>query len=101
MAKIIDEPVILRYEYDIEGNQVPVYSCKVETTITNTRTGLEYDSEDHANNDIADPNTDTTPKIFVEMLMSSPLNYSQVRLHQKKDNEKCNKRSTLKFMNLD
>jgi hypothetical protein len=37
MAKIIDEPVILRYEYDIEGNQVPVYSCKVETTITNTK----------------------------------------------------------------
>ena len=60
MAKIIDEPVILRYEYDIEGNQVPVYSCKVETTITNTRTGIEYDSEDHANNDINDPNTDTT-----------------------------------------
>jgi len=49
MAKIIDEPVILRYEYDIEGNQVPVYSCKVETTITNQRTGIEYDSEDHAN----------------------------------------------------
>jgi hypothetical protein len=62
---------------------------------------MEYDSEDHANNDIADPNTDTTPKILDEMLMSSPLNYSRVRLHLKKDNEKCNKRSTLKFMNLD
>ena len=60
MAKIIDEPIILRYEYDIEGNQVPVYSCKVETTITNTKTGLEYDSEDHASNDVADPGTDTT-----------------------------------------
>ena len=60
MAKITDEPVIWRYEYDIEGNQIPVYSCKVETTITNKRTGLEYDSEDHANNDIDDPSTDTT-----------------------------------------
>ena len=60
MAKIIDEPVILRYEYDIEGNQIPVYSCEVETTITNTRTGVEYDSEDHASNDVADPGTDTT-----------------------------------------
>ena len=59
MAKIIDEPIILRYEYDAEGNQIPVYSCKVETTITNTRTGVEYESEDHANNDVADPNTDT------------------------------------------
>jgi hypothetical protein len=89
MAKIIDEPVILRYEYDIEGNQIPVYSCKVETTITNTRTGLEYDSEDHANNDINDPNTDTTPKIFAGMLTSSPLNYSQVRLHLKSKDDKC------------
>lgn len=60
MAKIIDEPIILRYEYDAEGNQIPVYSCKVETTIINTRTGVEYESEDHANNDVADPNTDTT-----------------------------------------
>ena len=60
MAKIIDEPVILRYEYDIEGNQIPVYSAKVETTITNTKTGVEYDSEDHANNDVADPSTETT-----------------------------------------
>lgn len=60
MAKIIDEPIILRYEYDVEGNQIPVYSCKVETTITNTRTGIEYDSEEHANNDVADPSTDTT-----------------------------------------
>ena len=60
MATIIDEPIILRYEYDAEGNQVPVYSCKVETIITNTRTGVEYESEDHANNDVADPSTDTT-----------------------------------------
>ena len=60
MAKIIDEPIILRYEYDAEWNQIPFYSCKVETTITNTRTGVEYESEDHANNDVADPNTDTT-----------------------------------------
>lgn len=60
MAKIIDEPIILRYEYDAEGNQLPVYSCKVETTITNTKTGVEYESEDHAKNDVADPNTDTT-----------------------------------------
>ena len=83
MAKIIDEPVILRYEYDIEGNQIPVYSCKVETTITNTRTGVEYDSEDHANNDVADPTTDTTSEDIAGMLTSSPLNYSRVRLHLK------------------
>ena len=60
MHKIVDEPVILRYEYDIEGNQIPVYSCKVETTITNTRTGETYDSEDACAADVANPSTATT-----------------------------------------
>lgn len=60
MAKITDEPVILRYEYDIEGNQIPVYSCKVETTITNTRTGVEYNSHEECQADIENAGTDTT-----------------------------------------
>ena len=60
MHKIVDEPVILRYEYDIEGNKIPVYSCKVETTITNTRTGETYDSEDACTADVANPSTATT-----------------------------------------
>ena len=60
MHKIVDEPVILRYEYDIEGNQIPVYSCKVETTINNTRTGETYESEDHCAADVANPSTATT-----------------------------------------
>ena len=60
MAKITDEPVILRYEYDIEGNQIPVYSCKVETTITNTRTGVEYTSHEECQADIDSADTDTT-----------------------------------------
>ena len=60
MHKIVDEPIILRYEYDIEGNQIPVYSCKVETTITNTRTGETYESEDHCAADVANPSTATT-----------------------------------------
>jgi len=60
MHKIVDEPVILRYEYDIEGNRIPVHSCKVETTITNTRTGETYESEDHCAADVANPSTATT-----------------------------------------
>jgi hypothetical protein len=88
MAKIIDEPIILRYEYDIEGNQVPVYSCKVETTITNTRTGVEYDSEDHVNMILMILILILLPKIFAGMLTSSPLNYSQVRLHLKSKDDK-------------
>ena len=39
MAKIVDEPVLLRYD-TIDGKQVPVYSAKVETTVTNTKTGI-------------------------------------------------------------
>ena len=60
MAKIVDEPKILRYEYNINGEKIPVYSAKVETTITNTRTGAEYNSEEEMNADVADPNTETT-----------------------------------------
>ena len=59
MHKIADEPIILRYEYDIEGNRLPVYSCKVETTITNTKTGETYESEEACQNDIDNPSTAT------------------------------------------
>ena len=59
MHKVIEEPKILGYR-EINGEQVPVYSCKAETVITNTRTGTTYESEDACNADVADPNTDTT-----------------------------------------
>ena len=58
MAKIVDEPVLLRYD-TIDGNKVPVYSAKVETTVTNTKTGHEYSSHDEVDADIANPATDT------------------------------------------
>ena len=59
MAKIVDEPKILRYDV-IDGKNVPVYSAKVETTVTNTRTGQEYNSHEECQADIDDPNTETT-----------------------------------------
>ena len=37
MAKIVDEPKLLRYDM-IGGKKIPVYSAKVETTVTNTKT---------------------------------------------------------------
>ena len=58
MAKIVDEPVLLRYD-TIDGNKVPVYSAKVETTVTNTKTVHEYSSHDEVDADIANPATDT------------------------------------------
>ena len=38
MAKIIEEEKILRYD-TVNGKEVPVYSAKTETIITNTLTG--------------------------------------------------------------
>jgi protein required for attachment to host cells len=58
MAKIVDEPKILRYD-EIGGKQIPVYSAKVETTITNTKTGQEYSSHEECQADIDNSETDT------------------------------------------
>ena len=58
MAKIVDEPILLRYDV-IGGNKIPVYSAKVETTVTNTKTGHEYSSHEEVEADIANPATDT------------------------------------------
>tara|TARA_R100000700_G_scaffold15195_1_gene21125 strand:+ start:9915 stop:10166 length:252 start_codon:yes stop_codon:yes gene_type:complete len=58
MAKIIDEPVLLRHDI-IDGKKVPVYSAKVETTVTNTKTGQEYDSHEECQADIDNPETET------------------------------------------
>lgn len=59
MAKIVDEPKILRYEYNPQGKKIPVYSAKVETTVTNTKTGHEYSTHEEVDADIANPATDT------------------------------------------
>jgi hypothetical protein len=59
MSKIVEEPKIVGYK-DINGEQVPIYSCKTETVLTHKKTGATYETEEAASNDIADPNTDTT-----------------------------------------
>ena len=59
MAKIVDEPVVLRHDM-LNGKKIPVYSAKVETTITNTKTGQEYSSHEECEADINNPETDTT-----------------------------------------
>ena len=58
MAKIVDEPVLLRHEI-INGKEIPVYSAKVATTVTNTKTGYEYSSHEEVEADIANPATET------------------------------------------
>ena len=59
MAKIVDAPKLLRYDM-LDGKKIPVYSAKVETTVTNTKTGHEYSSHEECQSDIDNPETDTT-----------------------------------------
>ena len=59
MAKIVDEPKLLRYD-ELGGVKIPVYSAKVETTITNLKTGHEYSSHDECQADIDNPESETT-----------------------------------------
>ena len=59
MSTITEEPKIIGYK-DINGQQVPIYSCKTETVLTHKKTGANYDSEEAASADVAAPSTDTT-----------------------------------------
>jgi len=59
MTKIIEEPKIVGHK-EIDGQQVPIYSCKTETVLTHKKTGTNYDTEEAASADVADPSTDTT-----------------------------------------
>lgn len=44
----------------VNGQEVPIVSVPTEITLTNLKTNTEYPSEEAADADIADPNTDTT-----------------------------------------
>ncbi len=44
---------------NIDGVMVPKYRGETEVTLTNTKTGQEYNSDKEAEDDIANPATDT------------------------------------------
>ena len=44
---------------NIDGVMVPKYRGETEITLTNTKTGQEYNSDKEAEDDIANPATDT------------------------------------------
>ena len=52
------EPASVRYE-TINGKKVPVVECETEVVLRNTQTNYEYNSDQEAENDIANPETDT------------------------------------------
>ena len=43
----------------INGKKVPVVKCETEVVLRNTRTNVEYNSDQEAEDDIANPETDT------------------------------------------
>ena len=43
----------------IDGEMIPKYRGDTEITLTNTKTGKEYNSDKEADDDIANPATDT------------------------------------------
>ena len=51
----------------INGKKVPVVKCETEVVLRNTRTNTEYNSDEEAENDIADS---TTPTIRDEVTRS-------------------------------
>jgi len=59
MAKIIEPAELLGHIDTSDGRRLPHYKCKSETTLTNTVTGEEYDSEDLMKTDVDNPATST------------------------------------------
>jgi len=46
--------------YTAEGKELPIIQPEVHVEIKNKRTGEDYDSEDHAQQDVDNPETETT-----------------------------------------
>jgi hypothetical protein len=44
---------------EINGKKVPVVKCETEVVLRNTKTNVEYNSDKEAEDDIANPSTDT------------------------------------------
>ena len=59
MGKIVEPAELLGHMDTSDGRRIPRYKCKSETTLTNTVTGEEYDSEDALKADIDNPSTAT------------------------------------------
>jgi len=59
MAKIVELAELLGHINTSDGRRIPRYKCKSETTLTNTVTGEEYDSEDAMKTDVDNPATAT------------------------------------------
>ena len=54
----IETEASVRYEI-IDGKKIPIITPECEVTLTNTETGKEYNSDEEAQADVKDPNSNT------------------------------------------
>jgi len=54
----IETKASVRYEV-IDGKKTPIITPECEVTLTNTETGKEYNSDEEAQADVKDPNSNT------------------------------------------
>ena len=47
------------FSNEVDGKEVPVVKCEAEIILRNTKTNYEYNSDQEAEDDIANPETDT------------------------------------------
>ncbi len=59
MTKIVEEAKQLGTVKLNDGREIPKWSCRSETLITNIKTGHEYSSEEEVEKDISNPTTET------------------------------------------
>ena len=52
----------------INGKKVPVVKCETEVVLRNTQTNYEYNSDQEAEDDIADPNSPTQREYITRSL---------------------------------
>ena len=53
---------------EINGKKVPVVKCETEVVLRNTKTNVEYNSDKEAENDNANPSTDTKKEDVIRSL---------------------------------
>ena len=53
---------------EINGKKVPVVKCETEVVLRNTKTNYEYNSDQEAEDDIADPSSPTQREFITRSL---------------------------------
>ena len=71
----------------IDGKQVPIVKCEAEVVLRNKKTNKEYGSDEEAQNDINDPNTDTVADDVTRSVKIKVANMPMIGTASDKDEE--------------